>query len=501
MPDYYQMNQNQPGTGTVAVVQENFIIDSLTYIPVGACNPVLSRPYIVNATSDAINTIADRVTSANSGKVTPGIVSGVASSIIQPSAVGYQTGINSEWVGTKKYIFLLKIKAIGMTGIEINSYIQGYTDYDGITPSGNIDGSMVHHINNVIETTCMTLNTPLGIIRKEKLYKIYNVFTSTVNADAFTQRPVDVLENINMLNMANVMSPGDTLQAYSANNLINQFNNNAITSTVNNNITTEYLSKILTTGMLVNKSKDIYVGAYDLTEQDSVDSRIPEPSINDNRFIKYISRLAGFKTTREIFNFNQLMSVDQSIYNRFRLINLNKNIVNPQAVSTPDVGDHWNGQDPVTLKAYSLIENMVSMSLKYGFNKLFFTATNMATPTGLAEVYITNFDSFMNLENNEFTYLLEIFKEKFISEIFLNETISGAIPMHMEGYVDLLGTTKIHLQYAGYPGNWYTIPTYANSMFQSVVTLDKNALDYTSHQLSAIIDTLSNADTINRNYY
>ena len=496
-----QAFMGHPGTSTGAVVQENFIIDSLTYIPVGACVPVLSRPYVVNATEDAINTIAERVTSTNAGKVTANLVSGVASSIIQPSAVGYQTGVNSGWVGTRKYIFLLKVKTISMTGIEINSYIQGYTDYDGITSTGNIDCDMVHHINNVIETTCMTYPTPLGVIRKEKLYKIYNVFTSTLGGDAFTQRPVDILENIDMLSMANLMSPGDTMQAYSANNLINPYNNNAIASTVNNTITTEYLSKILTTGMLVNKSKDIYIGSYEVAEQDSLDSKIPEPSINDNRFIKYISRLAGFKTTRELFNFNQLMSLDPSIYSRFRLINLNKNYINPQMASTPDVGDHWNGQDPVTLKAHSLIENMVSMSLKYGFSKLFFTATNMATPTGTAEVYVTNFDSFMNLEDMEFTYLLEIFKEKFISEIFLNETLSGAIPLHMEGYVDLLGTTKIRLQYAGYPDNWYTIPTYANSMFQSVVTLDKNALDFTSHQLGSIIATLSGNDTNNRNYY
>jgi len=105
------------------------------------------------------------------------------------------------------------------------------------------------------------------------------------------------------------------------------------------------------------------------------------------------------------------------------------------------------------------------------------------------------------VEESEFNYLLEIFKEKFITEIFLNETNSGMIPMHMEGYIDLIGTSKINLSYAGYPNNWYTIPTFANSLFSPVVTIDKSALDYTSFQFNTVIDALSNNFNMNRPYY
>lgn len=484
------------------IATDNFIIEELLYFPMGDYHPVLNRPYVVNAKQSAIETIAERIHDTKSAKVTPNIINGVANDIIQPSAVGYETTVNRDWVTTRRFIFLMKVKTFDMVGAEFNSYIQGYTDYDGITQNGIPDGNMHHFINNVIETTNITFQTPLGVVRKEKLYRIYNVFASNgQTSDMYSQRPSDILENINMLNMSNLMADNAQLTMYSANNYINSFNNNTVTSTVDNNITTEYLSKILTTGILVNKSKEIHLGSYDIYEQDTVDSKVPEPSINDNRFIKYLSRIAGFKSTREVFTFNQLMQIDNTIYNRFKLINITKDYVNPLMASTPTIGDYWNGQDPVTLKAYSLIENSVSMALKYGFEKIYFTASNISNPTGIAEVFITNFGSFINLEEHDFNFLLEIFKEKFITEVFLNETDGGKIPMFMEGYIDLMGTSKIHLSYAGFPSNWYTIPTFANSLFSPVVTIDKNAFDYTSFQIGNVIDALSNEQNVNRSYY
>lgn len=478
---------------------DRFIIEDLTYIPMGSHNPVLNRPYVVNVTDTAVDIITDRLHESRAAKITPNMLNDVASGILQPSAVGYQSGVNHDWISTRRFIFILKVKSFDAMGTEITSYIQGYTNYDGITNTGNIDPQLVHHINNVIETTSVVLQTPLGVIRKEKLYKLYNVFAPAPTNDLYTQRPGDVLENINVLNMSGLV--GNEFEAYSANNFLNQHTGGTISSSVDNNIATEYLSKILTTGMLVNKSRDIHLGSYEISEQNSVDSRIPEPSISDNRFLKYLSRVGGFKFTNDTFQFQQLSQIDATIYDRFKLIQLNKDYVNPLMMATPDVGDYWTGQDPVTLKAYSLIEASVSMATKYGFNKLFFTASNMSSVTGTIDVFITNFNSFINLEEQDFYFMLEIFKDKYISEVFLSETNAGTIPTHMEVYIDLLGTSKINLSYGGYPTNWYTIPTTASSLFSPVVTVDREAFDYTTHQLSTVIDTLTTENRFDKPYF
>jgi len=479
---------------------DNFVLEDLTYIPMGNHLPMFNRPYTVNASRQAIDTISERLEDTKAGKITSSIVNGVAGEIIQPSGVGYISPCNNDWVSTKRFIFLLKVCSVDPTGVEINNYIQGYTAFDGITASGHIDTNMSHFINNVIETTTMTIQTPVGIIRKEKLYRIYNVFFNGGYNEVFTQRPSDVLENINLLNMAQFINdPGMTTQHMGS--YMNSVDTKTLSSSVENNITTEYLSKILTAGMHDSKNKELFINSYEIGNNMAPEARLPEPSIYDNRFLKYISRMAGFKTVREFFNLQQLMATDPTIYNRFKVLNISKNYIDPTMARTPEVGDYWHGQDPVTVKAYSLIENSVSLATKYGFNKLHFSASNMTNPMGVAEVFITNFNSFINLEESEFNFLLEIFKEKFITEIFLNETNNGILPMHLEGYIDLMGTSKINLSFAGYPSNWYTIPTFANSLFAPVISIDKQAVDHMSFQLGTIIDTLTAQHNSPQSYY
>lgn len=479
---------------------DNFTIEDLIYVPMGNYVPMFNRPYTVNTSRQAIDTISERLRDTKAGKITPNIVNGVANEIIQPSGVGYMSLCNTDWVSTKKFIFLLKVRSIDPTGIEINSYIQGYTEYDGITANGNIDTNMAHYINNVIETTIMIIQTPMGIIRKEKLYRIYNVFYNGGFNEIFTQRPSDVLENINLLNMSQFINDPNITTQYIG-SYMNSVDGKALSSSVENNITTEYLSKILTAGIHDVKNKDIFINSYEISNSLAPEAILPEPSIHDNRFLKYISRAAGFRVVREFFNFQQLMNLDLTIYNRFKVLNITKEYVNPIMTHTPTVGDYWHGQDPVTIKAYSLIENSVSLAIKYGFNKIYFSASNMTNPTGVAEIFITNFNSFINLEESEFNFLLEIFKEKFITEIFLNETNGGIFPMHLEGYIDLMGSSKINLSFAGYPNNWYTIPTFANSLFAPVISIDKQAVDHISFQLGSVIDTLATQYNSTQSYY
>lgn len=484
------------------IATDNFLINDLIYIPLGNHLPMYSRPYVVNATHQAVETIAGRMEESKSAKVTPSLLNETTAGIIQHSAVPYQTNVNSDWVSTRRYVFLLKVKTFDMVGTEINSYIQGYTEYDGISNTGNIDGNLVHFINNVIETTEFSVNTPLGITRTEKLYKIYNIFSPQGDADYFTQRPGDILENINVLNMSNIMGDSNNIQAYHVQNFINPFNNNIVGSNIDNGIPSEYLSKILTTGLLANKSREIHIGSYDIGEQNTVETRIPEPGINDNRFLKYISAMMGFKSTRNQFTFSQLMNVDNTIYNRFKVINITKDIINPVISNTPDIGDYWTGQDPVTVKAYSFIESSVSLALKYGFSKIYFTVSNMSNPTGAIDFFITNFNSFINLDESDFNYVLEFFKNKFITDIYLPETNAGTLPTHLEGYIDILGTSKVHLSYAGYPSNWYTIPTIANSMFSSAITVNQNAFNETSFNVGQVIDAISHQGvTASPSYY
>ena len=139
--------------------------------------------------------------------------------------------------------------------------------------------------------------------------------------------------------------------------------------------------------------------------------------------------------------------------------------------------------------------------MKYGFQKLFFIATNMMDPTATPVVTITHFDSMISLDDMDMAHLLEIFKSKFITDVFIGESSAGRIPLTIQMYVDLLGTSKIYLEYAGFHGNWYTIPTPANSLFSPVTTTSSQVLDLVTSQFGKMINEIASQQPTFNTFY
>lgn len=469
-----------------------FILEDLVYYPTRSHNPMLLRPYLFNVENTAVDAISSRLAETKSGKITPAMLNGLTSSFVQPSSVGYDSPIDANWASTSRFLFMLKVRYIDHLGCEIVTYIFGYTEFDGITQTGHIDMNMTHYVNNVIETTVFHITTPTGVKRVEKLVNIYNAIYSTSQVDIYTQRPVDLYQTISNSEMANFFMPGGEVQ--SAINLVSPFSNNVITSTAENGITTEYLSKILTSGMHAVKSREIHVNSYQIGSSDPSERFFTEPSVSDSVFLRALSRAGGSRVTKPVFNFNALMQIDDTIYSRFKMFNLTNDFSSPILSRTPEVGEYWYGQDIVTLKAFSLMENSVSMATKYGFTKMSFIASNMGDMLGGISFAVLDFNSFMSLSQHDFNYLLGIFEEKFKTEIFINETNYGKIPLHMECHINLLGSSKIYLEYSGMPGNWFTVPTFASSLYSSVISLDKNTVEYSASQLSNTLNELVDAN-------
>ena len=307
------LEQILPGTS-------QFVIEKLEYFPVARHNPMYMRPYTFNVQQESVHTIADRLDQTRAGKVTPALLKGVTSGIMQPSVVGYETIINDSWASTKRFIFMMKVRHIDISGVELNTYLIGYTEYDGITPNGHIDTQMPHFINNVISTTVHTWSTPMGVIRQEKLADTYQAIYSMSNVDMYTQRPVDIYNAISAVEMSEFSEMPVSLQTTSG--MVNPFNNNVVSSTLENNISTEYLAKILTSGMHATKAREIHMNSYQMGSDDPTEKFFSEPSVSETAFVRYLSRISGYKSVRPIFNFQHLMQIDPTIYDRFIRYNI-----------------------------------------------------------------------------------------------------------------------------------------------------------------------------------
>ena len=475
------------------VFQPKFLIESLYYVTAEEYKPVYLRPYVISPKYEAVENIKEKLYETKMGKLTPSMVAQNVNNIVQPSAVGFMSPVDNDWVSQKRFIFILKVRYYDHGMTEKCLYISGFTNYDGITPDGSsIDFDLVHNINSVIETTRFTFNTPNGVVTQEKIAAIYNVIKNSYasGANLFTQRPKDVIDNINAYIYNKELFPD--LQYYNMSNTLTPYNTTAICSTMQNNVPAEYITNLINMGISAKLNEKILTSSYEINTNDPIINI--EPSLGTNEFVRYISRLQGFKTTVNHFHFKDLIAIDNTIVNRFVLVNVDRsfNMVNSLLSNVPRDGEYWQGQDPVTIKAYSIIEACVSLAVSTGFTKIFFNCNNMTNPyTNEITSIVTYYKSFLQVEETDMIALVELFKNKVINEVFIPESNNNTVQLNFDMYVDVFGTSRIFLSYAGFPGTWYTIPTFANSVFSPVVVLDNNTLENTIVQTSNLIETIT----------
>jgi hypothetical protein len=479
-----------------------FNIERLHYFPTMQQTPVLLRPYVFNVENNAMEVVGQKMQENKTGRITPAMLSGIAGGIVQTSATGYESSLNAEWVSTPRFLFMMKVSYHDHSGGEINTYIFGYTDHDGFSQQGSIDPSMLHHVNNIVETSVYHQQTPLGTKRVEKLSKVYNTIYSKndrSNVSIYTQRPMDMFDIMASNDLASIMPTVDSITPVT--NYITNFSNNSVSSANDNGITTSYLASILTGGIHATKNREMFIpsmtlgigGGYGVMGDDPTQRFFDEPSVADNQFLRTLNHMTGSRVVQPYFMFGSLMTMDQSINDRATLFNLTNDFASPIMSNTPQVGDHWNGQDMVTVKAFSLIENSVSMATKFGFTKLSFMVTNMMDMIGTINITILEFNSFLNLTDEDHRFILRMFEDRFRTDIFMSESNCGQIPIFMQCHVNLIGTSKIYLEYAGQPGTWFTVPTFASSLYSSVITTDKNTMEWSASELGRTLNILTDA--------
>lgn len=484
---------------------ENFFIESLTYVPLNKQSPLYARPHTLTPDGRVTNLLAERIDEAGSGILTTGLINDISSSILRPSTVAYETMINQGWMMEDRFVFILKVVSHGLGG-EVNTYIQGFTNCAEINIAGEhatVAHDLVHHISSVIETTVAAIPTPMGLQRVEKLSKVYDVITDNTVEGIRTQRPVDIIDNIKAQAIANSVSaygsyvedPYFQTQVINATNRVNKFSEAPKTSRMDNNISALYLANVINEGVKDYKSKDY---TYDSTmdfENTYNDYSSTETILGKNRFLKFLSTVGGYSTARGTFTFNDLLHVDAHGANNFTVGNVMPDTMYQQFQQTPHDGggEYWHQQDPTTIAAYSMIQSAISLTAKYGFSVAVIHVDNVYTPMidNFAVTIGPDSYSYLSVGPNDKQILLESLRTRFFHEVFLVESAGGSIPVKADIYVDLIGDSKIYIEYGGGYGTWYTLPTVANNYAVPTISKDIEHLTETTNMFNNFISTVS----------
>lgn len=495
--------------------REYFKIESISYFPQPVQNPLFSRPYVVSPDGNAINTLADKLEQERRGKMTGSFLSDIAPDILAPSSVAYGTIIDQSFLSDKRYLFMIKVVNIGFSSLESVFYIQGHTNYDGIG-TNDIDNNMVHHVDSIIETTVQRGVDHVGHeYRREMLTKIYDVVKGSLQYDVYLQRPRDVIDNLSLQGtvsdvqgrvpdffmtdgLGGIGIPGMNELSYNAGTIIRPASDKVVTSRIMNNIGSSYLADVINEGVKDIKNREFMLDTSFENEVDYINDKSAESSIGSNRFMKLVSRLDGFNITRSEFTYGALRQLDpDGAVRNWRVYHVKRGGIDDPLAHTPDIGDYWNGQDPVTLKAYTLIEEGIAMAMANGLSVVHCHFDSTSSPyvdadhTGI----VTYMKTLLNVGDRDKEVLLNVFKNRFFQETFLPACRGGALRLYCDLYIDLIGVSKVYVEFEGMPGNWYTLPTLFNSYMLPVITPDKMAVDQNVGVMSTLIGLVSDTSS------
>lgn len=482
---------------------ESFHIERLMYVPLNKQQPLYLRPHTVVTTGTAANVIANRLEESGAGMLSTSLINDISREIIRPSTVAYDTIINQGWMSEDRFVFILKVRHCGLGGDTI-TYFQGFTNCADINIQGDhatAAHDLVHHISSAIETTEVVLNTPMGPNRIEKLSRIYDVITDETKSGIYLQRPSDIINNIKSLEIAKRVNIGGgyfgdddfTRSVINGSNKIHQFTPRAETSKVDNNVASMYLTSVINDGLKDRKVKDYtHDSSFDFDPTHEDHSTV-ETILGKNRFLSYLSAITGYRTVRGNFTFNDLLNVDAYGANNFEVGNVMPETFQDAFSQTPHDGggEYWNQQDVTTPVAYSIIQSSISLVAKYGFSMAVIHVDNRYTPmVDTCNVIISNSFSYLNVGPRDNQILLEMLRTKFFHEVFLVETGGGAMPIKADIYIDLIGDSKVYIEFGYEQGTWYTLPTVANSY--AVPTISKSLEQYNgvTELFGSFIDTV-----------
>lgn len=462
----------------------------------GTYNPLYSRPYEVYISAESMNAICQRVEQSAGSAVTGSLLAGVSSNIVAPSATpGAEVTIPYGWA-ERRIRFLMEVHITPPTGTPYLYYVQGYTNYLGVTPNGTIDPAMEFFINSFIRVSRCNQITPYGVQVKDIITEAAHIVNGSIvhtltGADVYGMRPHDLFTGVHseyLQNAYSYMQGGTGLQDTRI-----TLNANPVRSTRSNGLPSAYLAGIIDnyqTGAQLSSfgqgTGDIISRCRDLTYEAGVD---------ENPFIRAISSARGVCNS-VTFTMNDLCKIDPAAASVTDYLTLGAT----SAVEMHQVGQtsNWNGSDRQTLAATTLSNAVPAIMMDLMIKSIMFRSTN-SDSTGAMTTILYGADSFTAADN---TQNYELFKRRLEREILYDITGGNQEIYQLDMSSNLFGETRITISFGGSAAYTYTTPSFCDSLLSPVVTTNRDNYFGVVHNVSSLMSELDgisgqSATTIN----
>lgn len=505
------MGMNTPRGTTLRVAR-------LIYYPSIEQHALYLRPYNVIASKEALDHM-DNVIDQNAGqKFTTDTFKDISSHILQPSGVPYETAINTNFLSEARYEFRLDIiHTQPIFGIKKRYVYHGHTNGAGIGRT-DVAPEMEHIIDSVSVTTIQVEGDDLaGIPGHEILDDTYDIIRDMGAMEISYQRPRDVLSDINLSRYVDDQQSRSALYVGDENatnvvginmaSTINSASGRLEASSFQNHMSATYLARIIEQGVVRAKEEEFNISNDDIfsiadhggLKTDYSDRLAKEATPAGDAFLKACKDIEGKVFATGTFQFQTLRTIDpEGTNNNWYVAHRTYGGVNDPLANTPSVGEYWNGQDPVTSMAHSVIQEGMALARRCLLDNvtIFIDNTTGVVFSAEMQALVTSAKSYLNISGVDEMRMAEMFKNRFFSEVYASRTGMGSIPFVMDLYIVKHGVSKVRISYAGFPEKWYTLPTTYASYIAPVINPDFGTKQYNVEIMKNLIGKAADASSL-----
>ena len=440
----------------------------------GTYNRQFSRPYEVVTTNDrmaALNTLEDRIGNVCRtnplAKIQGNLIAGLSGSLVVPSAsYDHELMIPNGW-NEQRLRFVVEVHIETHFGTDVY-FMQGYTDYAGVSMQGSADPKMTFFINSFIKVNRaqdFSGMSPMGY--RDTITEAYQVVNGVFHAQygnnqVYSLRPEDVIAGIqsNYLNSMNSVYSNANVEDVRINKA-----GESLRSRRSNGIPSNFLSKMVESYRSATTLADFGNGTDDIYSR--AIQNCYEGTVYENPFIRAISALKQMPNAT-FFTLEDLAKIDPDVATRTEFHQLLETV---RLHRIGDTDDNWAQPRLETQLATIATHAVAGLMVD---NMLIYVNMHCTTLTlnGIPDTRVS--PDIQGVTTADMRPYVAKFINRFETEVLPDLTMNGTIPVDLRITANLYGETRIEVSLDGNPHECFVTPSFCDSLMVPVVTTNNN---------------------------
>lgn len=483
-----------------------FSIRRLLLQETGTYNPMFSRPYYTDMNGGVSDSITSKVCEFGFKGIQPTVLNNVAMNFLKPSATPQgEIAIPYGWQ-ERRIRFVLEIHVNFNTGSVMKYFLQGYTDFPGVSQQGHVAPEMAFIINSIIGVSQVNMRTPYGLQAMDKIIESSQILvdnkigTYGSNDRKLMMRPQDVFVGMHSSYLKNSYRVDDESDFLDGRFIMRS---EPVQSSRANNVPSSYIAKIIDADYMGREM--VNYGADDVDILTKSRGHAMEDQLLDNAVIRRLSEISGGMGVKNVFTFGDFERLDPNVSNVTDFITLGSMIQVGQPTGLHQAGqtEYWTGSDLITQQATIISHSIPALMMEMLISKIHFVSTNHTLNCAMD----TRILDAMSLTSADLRTQYDLFIRRLESEILIPMCFNNQESYSLEMNVDMFGETWINLSIASMPSTQFVIPSFCDTLCSPVITQNVMNFETLVSDFESILGDIKNSQnpptianmTFNRN--